>query len=290
MFLNARTRSRRRDRESSVRRHIIIGGIVCALIVSVFSGLWYVTRLPSVTIQNIAIQGGETIESNTIQAAAHDVLNGTYLKLIPHKFFLMYPHDDIAAAILTIDRVESVEVKRTSRNNVEISFTEFKPYALWCVSKEKQSCYFLNEKGYAFAQSPQLHGGSLIRHTIEGEGELIEKQVFDEDRFKKIHEYLAALHTKLNLRVTDLYYTKEGDMELRVNGGGKIYMRNDGHYESALNNVTTILTSDAFKHLKPGNFQYIDVRFGNKVFVNEAPPEEATTTTEVVATSTEVNG
>ncbi len=281
MFQNARTRSRRRDRESSVWRQIIIGGIVCLLMVSVFSGIWYVTRLPSVTIQNIVIEGGETIESSTIQAAANDVLNGTYLKLIPHKFFLLYPHDDIAMAIETIDRVESVEVKRTDWNNVKISFTEFKPYALWCMLKEeKQSCYFLNDSGYAFAESPSLKGGSFVRHTVEGEGEFARKQIFDEARFKKMHELLELLSHDLNLRVTDLYYTTADDVELRVNGGGKIFMRYDGDYDDALANIKTILTSNTFNHLKPGNFQYIDVRFGNRIFVNEAPlPEEVSATT-----------
>jgi cell division septal protein FtsQ len=287
MFPNARSRSRRRDRESSVRLQIIIGGVLSVFILLVFTGVWYVTRLPSVTIQTITVTGGETIESSTIQNAAKEVLNGSYLRLIPYSFFFTYPHDAITSTIETIDRVESVEVKRTDRTTLEITFTEFKPYALWCMREEIPTCFFLNEKGYAFAESPQLKGGSFVRHTIEGEEELTEKQVFDEERFTKMHQYLEVLSRELNLRVTDLYYTTEGDVELRVNGGGKIYMRNDGNYDTALANIKTILTSDTFKHLKPGNFQYIDVRFGNKIFVNEAPlVDPVGTTTETVATST----
>ena len=38
---------------------------------------------------------------------------------------------------------------------------------------------------------------------------------------------------------------------------------------SVIENLKTILVSEEFSHLKPGNFQYIDLRFGNKIFVNE---------------------
>jgi hypothetical protein len=48
--------------------------------------------------------------------------------------------------------------------------------------------------------------------------------------------------------------------------------------------------SEEYRHLKPGNFQYVDVRFDTKVFVNEhiAPLVSTTaTSTGVVSTTTE---
>jgi hypothetical protein len=52
-----------------------------------------------------------------------------------------------------------------------------------------------------------------------------------------------------------------------------------------INNLMAVISSPDFSHLKPGNFQYIDLRYGNKVFVNEEEvvvPEEF----DVVSTST----
>ena len=36
-----------------------------------------------------------------------------------------------------------------------------------------------------------------------------------------------------------------------------------------LDNLQTVLAAEEYQHLQPGNFTYIDLRFGNKVFVNE---------------------
>jgi hypothetical protein len=55
-----------------------------------------------------------------------------------------------------------------------------------------------------------------------------------------------------------------------------------------LSNLETILASGTFTHLKPGNFQYVDLRFGSKVFVNEAPVASSTpetTDTEILEES-----
>ena len=42
--------------------------------------------------------------------------------------------------------------------------------------------------------------------------------------------------------------------------------------EETVANLRSILASDEFNDLQPGSFQYIDLRFGNKVFVNKEDP------------------
>jgi hypothetical protein len=139
-------------------------------------------------------------------------------------------------------------------------------------------CYFLDATGYAFAPGPQLEGGTLVRHIREG-GEVLEKkQVFEASAFQGMHTFLLELTNELKLRVTDVLYTKDGDANLSVNGGGKLRIRSGEPYEKIFENLKSVLTSETFKHLEPGNFQYIDLRFGNKIFVNEQPEVIATTT------------
>lgn len=287
MFEKTRTRSHRRDREPSVRRQILYGVLLCTVIVLVGVGVWHVTRLPSVTLSTVSLSGGETVKHATVQAVVDEVLLGDYLKLIPYRFFLMYPREKILNAVGEIDRIHTVLVEREGRNTLKISFTEYAPFALWCQNDSESSCFFLSETGYAFSPSPALHGNTLIRHMIEDMTELEEKQVFAEDRFRSTHAFLGTLTSDLGLRVTDVTYTKDGDITLGINGGGKIYMRNDGAYDEALRNLETILHSEAFDHLEPGNFQYIDIRFGNKIFVNEqlTPLDTATTTLETATTT-----
>ncbi len=251
-------------------------------------GVWHGTRHPSVTLSEIVVEGGETIEPSRIQAAVNASLEGSYMSLIPHRFFLTYPRTHVSSALMSIDRVKSVAVDREGRNIISVVFSEYAPYALWCLSlEEKDPCYFLDEEGYAFGPSPLLQGGALTRHVIEGTDALEEKQLFPTARFKEMHEFLRALQNDLSLRVTHVEYSKVGDITLAVNGGGKIFLHDEGKYMDALLNLKTVLGSKSFKHLEPGNFQYVDLRFGNKIFVNEEPETiDVATTTEESATST----
>lgn len=285
-MFNARTRSRRRGRESSVKFHVITGVLACVCIALLVWGIWYITRLPSLTISTVTVNGGETISHDAIQNAVEEAFAGSYMKVVPYRFFLTYPEERVRSYVAEINRVKDIEIVRTSRTELSVSFSEYRPFALWCASPEETTeCYFLDEVGYAFAPSPMLKGGTLIRHSIEGETELTKKQAFDETQSRELHAFLAMLKDELELWVTDVVHTEVGDLTLHVNGGGKIYMRNDGRYELALENLRTVLSSPQFKHIEPGNFQYIDIRFGNKIFVNETIPEIATAT-ETPATTT----
>ena len=264
------TKNRRQVQEPSMWRHVGYGALTCSIVTLLITTMWYVTRLPSLTIASVHIQGGETISHDEIQTVIDQVFQGSYLKIIPYRFTLLYPDDALRAGVASVSRVHDVVIARSGRTSLAVTFTEYEPFALWCSDKDDTAlCYFLDATGYAFAPGPQLQGGTLARHILEGQHELEKKQAFETSAFVKTHAFLERLSYELGLRITDVLYTKDGDIQLSVNGGGGLIIRDDESYDKTFENIRSILDSKEFKHLKPGNFQYIDLRFGNKIFVNE---------------------
>ncbi len=283
-----RRRSRRQETVPSVWRHVFLGVGACLFVFLIAVLLWYGTRFPSVTIQTVSVEGGDTIPLNVVSEVVENSLRGSYLKIVPYRFAYLYPKDSVATAITGIPRIKSAKIDRRD-NELHVAFTEYEPYALWCTAlDDTPRCYFLDDTGYAFAPGPRMQGGSLVRHFFEGEGVLEKKQVFEEILFTATHSFLNRLEKELSLRVTDVLYTKDGDMMLNVNGGGELMIRYGESYDVVFNNLASVLSSDEFKHIEPGNFKYIDLRFGNKIFVNEKLELEAeATTTQETATTTE---
>lgn len=271
MLGQRRTRTHRST--PTLRRHIAWGVGVCSAVVLLLTGVWHITRIDSFTIDTVTISGGETVPPSLIQNLVDGILQGSYLSLIPRRFTFFYPHDNIASAVLSVPRVKDVSINREGKT-LALSFHEHVPFALWCLSSDPDSCYFLDANGYAFAPGPRLEGGALVRHVIENEMELSRKQVFNPDALGRVHDFLLRLTEEVHMRVTEVRYTTTGDLILRLGGGGELRMRNDESYNTIFNNLSTILTSPEFTHLKPGNFWYIDLRFGNKVFVNEEIPKD----------------
>ncbi len=279
-----RSRSRHREVEPSLWRHIGYGVLACSLVLILGFSVWYVTRLQTFTITKIDVEGGETISHDDVRDIAESVLSGAYMKLIPYRFTFFYPESELLASIGAIPRLHEVTAHRT-KGTLTISFTEYEPYALWCTAEDDTPrCYFLDKTGYAFAGGPRLTGGAFVRHVQEGNEELEKKQVFPNESFANMHAFLEQLTNELSIRVTDVFYTKEGDVRLSVNGGGTLLIRAEESYETTFENLKSVLASPEFEHIEPGNFRYVDLRFGNKIFVNEQM-EEATTTTENTSTS-----
>ena len=284
--VSKRIRTRRRG-ETSLLRHVVWGGLTMCIVVGIGVALWYVTRLPYVTITHIEVEGADTVREDHVRAAMDMVLNGSYMLLVPHRFAYTYPHDALVTALQAEARIRAVEIVRTKKDTLRVVLEEYVPYALWCTEEVVQNtCYFLDSAGYAFAPAPLLAGGSLVRHIDEGNTELTEKVVYTSDDLRAVHAFVSRLERELTLRVTEVVYTKALDIKLRINGGGTILIARDTDFDATFEYLVSVLASDTFTHLEPGNFNYIDLRFGKKIFVNEETAQTATSTQLEIATTT----
>ncbi len=281
-------RSRTQPRgEISFRSHLFRGFLVLTLLTLFFIAMYYATRVTEVTLVSVDVVGGETISHDEVRQIVLDELRGSYLWLIPKRFAFMYPQEVIRTAVSKVPRTYDVVVERQSLVSLLVSFKEYSPHALWCTETIHTShCYFLNNEGYAFAPAPNLQGGSFIRHHTEGLQDLTMGNVISKEKLLQIDTFILQVEQGLGLRITELLYDKNNDIHLMINGGGMILASANKDFASTYENLKSVLVSKEFKHIAPGNFKYIDVRFDNKVFVNEelTPLEPTSTSTGDVTT------
>ena len=75
---------------------------------------------------------------------------------------------------------------------------------------------------------------------------------------KAVAEYVATVYLPAN------------DIEVYIHGGGMFLLAEDKDIHVTFDNLKSVLTAEVYQHITAGNFQYVDVRFDKKVFVNEA--------------------
>lgn len=275
----------RRDTQHSFVWQIMRGVLRLFAIGAVLGLIWYITRLPFFTITEVTVSGGETILYDEIKTQVRNELQGAYFLVVPKQFTYLYPHNRIREVIAKNPRIHDIVIIRTDRHTLDVSFKEYVPYALWCAySASTSPCYFVTEEGYAFAPAPTMQGGAFPRHVLEGIDELQVGDMHIEKSLSEIDAFMQRVSEERNLRIASVLHKKNGDIEFSINGGGAIFVSGKKDLSVAFDNLTSVLTSDEFKHIEPGNFKYIDVRFENKVFVNEKIAEESTTTEDVPAT------
>jgi len=260
-------------------KNIGIGFLVVSVVVLLMLAIWHGTRLPMVTIGAIEVRGGETVNKMMVEQIIDTTLEGEYVGLIPYRFIWFYPKSEIIESVSKIERVHNIQLVVGKERNLLVTFDEYVPHALWCASVDEDQCAFLDARAYAFALAPQLSGGSFMRFITTGRIPQVGERLIKPERYQQLN-YLFTLLSEQQWFVSHAELDQVGDAFLTISGGGEIKVRLDDAPEKIVQNMFLVLQSDEFKHIKPGNFSYIDLRFGNKIFVNE----------EIVVTETETVG
>lgn len=272
-------RGRKHTPKKAYILQIVRGVLVMILVGGIGYGIWHVTRLPSLTINEIEVTDGDTIAASVISSEVEMELGGTYLALIPRTFSFLFPKAAIESAVKAVPRVKDVTLTKPNRTTLAVSFTEYHPFALWC-DEEQAHCLFIDETGYAFTDAPDLTGGSLLRFVVEDAPLLLRETTLTHEQLVVATAFSEQLMEEFGFVAEEFYYLQNGDVYVSLAGGAELRIRADESIEETFSNLETVLGSEEFLHLRPTNFQYIDLRFGNKVFVNEeiAVPEVSTST------------
>jgi len=240
----------------------------------------YATRLRAFTIQDIEVTGGVTISHDAIKDEVTHELQGSYWGLIPRTFVLTYPHDAITQGLLSHARLHDPRVERDGLTRLQVSFDEYAPYAILCGRDESKPCFLIDRSGFAFEEAGTLTGGALVRYVEEGQAEITRGNAISADQLGAEARFIENTERELGFRIGSVTYTEDGDIRFGINGGGAFLVNAARDLDESFENIHTVLQVDAYKDLRPGDFQYIDARFPPKIFVNDTPPDTALPTDE----------
>lgn len=257
-------------------------GVIIFLVVLV-AAVWHGSRIAALTIDTVAVEGGQTVSHQEIKNVVAGTLEGSYLGLVPRRFAWTYPEQEILENISSISRVKNPRIELVSGTELFVRVYEYLPFALWCSREEESKCFFVDKEGVAFASAPALTGGSMYRfYTLDKEPE-IGKTLKNKNDLTEIVRMADVLENDFNLPVNKIEIDLMEDVYFGVVGGGEIRATAKESADKLLENLALVLSTDDFSDLKPGEFLYIDLRFGNKVFVNDVVDDVSTTTDDVLS-------
>ncbi len=262
-----------------VIKQTLIGTGLALFVTLLLTAVWYGTRLSGVTISSVQVNGAETVDAQMVTEGVTNLLDQSYIRLIPKRFTFLYPESAILAQVQDIPRVATVEIARPSWRELEIYLTEHSPTALWCEVEAQHECLFMNESGYAFAAAPQLRGGSFMRYSSVGRDPEIGERLLPAAEMHNLEWLTNAIADNLQLYPALVQVYPDNRVTAVLTTGGELYMTLNQDVTATMHYLESLIGSQEFSHLQSDWFQYIDLRFGNRLFVNEAL---------VVSTSTDV--
>ncbi|MCR4334825.1 MAG: hypothetical protein NUV47_03830 [Patescibacteria group bacterium] len=225
---------------------------VIFIVIIIIGSFSYSLRSPILRIQNIEVVGNNGVVSKDIINFVKDQIIGNYFFLFPKDNSLLYPNAFLKNSILSsFIKLDNVDIHLKNLNTLEISVSERKPYVLWCAGEllSTEECYFMDKKGLIFSKAPAFSGNVFVQYYG--------KKYYQDDQFEQLDSFIKSIQ-KLDIQATAVFAKEDGDFEV-TSTTGKIIFNNKKSYDDILENLMIIM-----KEKK--NINYVDLRYGNKVY------------------------
>ena len=264
------------------RRWAVSNKVLISLfgLLAVFAFLTYLSRLDNLNITEIQVSGNKVVETRMLQEAVEQVISGKYLWLFPKTNILYYPQGAIGDELREkFKRIKEINMSVQSDKTLEMVLEEREGKYLWCGAApeaEKEKCYFSDEDGYIFDEAPYFSGEVYFK--LYGLGNLSAENPLGGYYLEPGFIQLMTLKDTLidfGMKPVALYHNPNGDLEFFLTKGKsasvrpKIILKADADFQNVAENLKAALDTEPllskFKN-KYSSLEYIDLRFGNKVY------------------------
>ena len=263
-------KSRKSRTHKKFKKRSVIGVavlVVCILLVIFFAWLSTQERF---LIKSVNIEGNNIVNRGEVLSTVQKNISGKYYFLFSKNNILLYPKSEIKDILFKkFKRIKSIDIKRKKTNNLNVYINEYLPKYLLC-SKEplvntediKSNCYYLDKEGYIYAKAPSFSDNVFFKWNVKNINEInIGEFVLNKNEFNKLVT-LKQIIDGIGLSPTGINGMDDGDFAFMLDGGGKILFNIKQDSTRLVDTLDSVL-GDIKKDKK---FEYIDLRFGDKVF------------------------
>ncbi|MEK7128551.1 MAG: FtsQ-type POTRA domain-containing protein [Patescibacteria group bacterium] len=245
---------------------------LCAF-VFILGGAIYVSRISSLNIKTVTITGNKFIETEAIKTAVEKKLAEKYLWFFPKTNIFIYPTKAIKEELRNeLKRLKDIDLSLSYGNILDITVSERTASYVWCGdmppapdSLEQAKCNFLDNSGFMFDEAPYFSGEVYFKfYGTDLSGVDFNKLI----SFKKTLEVAGA-------RPAALFIGENGNIKMFLSPENslsiepEIIFKADADFENVAENLQVALSTEPLKSNfknKYSSLEYIDLRFGNKVY------------------------
>lgn len=275
MFTKRSLRSEKLIKKKRRKLFIKVVFYVLVFIILIIS-FSFISKIDSLEIKEVSITGNENIRSEVLADIFTETTEGNYVFLFSKKNIFIFPKSKFKNRILNefLD-IKDLSIKRIWLEGVLIEIEERKEHSLFCLTEKHEEniifsneCFFLDEEGFIFSKAPQFLEKKYFRYFKQKDSLFLGEVFMDYKKFSNINNFIEKL-SSTGLKPNMFFADELGDFEIYFTGGEKIIFKGDDNYNNVFENLFTLLSENDFDLIKDNgslNFEYIDLRFGNRIF------------------------
>jgi cell division septal protein FtsQ len=263
MIKNLSSRSRE-EREAQKRRTLYVRFYFAIfLFVILIALVSYVSHRSSIRISQVELSGGVLVSQDKLTEEVLNFTSGSYFWLFPKNNIFLYKKTNLEQDLKEkFPRIDTLKIERKNFHTLLVTITERKPIAQWCGELGSDRCYFIDDLGTVFAESPSFSGDAYFKYY---------GVMSTSTKFSEVSDFIENVRS-LGLKPQYLLFKDDNSYSLSISGGGQIYFDDREPFTKTFENLNLLLKNllqnpDVAKS-GVGNLpvEYLDLRFGNKLY------------------------
>ena len=238
--------------------------IYTGIFIFMAGGAVYAMRLPQWQIKEISLSGLVALGEEEIISVIKESFSGNLAILIPRSSFFMVRTQKLVAALeKKFPRIRQVVITKSFPNFLMVSVKERRPFGIFCAVSR---CAYVDDSGFAYEEAPNSIGSLIIKITSDAEDLKIPVQAVNNLLFERMKLVSEGLKDKFDFDTIGYQLFSKIPREIRIatSYGFQIYVNRDDDFGGVFKVLKTVLDEEIKE--KRAQLEYIDARFGNKVF------------------------
>ena len=256
------------------KRRIRIASVAAgAFVVFVILLIW-LSHAPFMLINSVEVTGNTTLSDSAIADAVTSDVSGDYLYVFPKNNIFLYPKFKTEAQLLQqLPAIAKVTIEAKNFHTLQVTVTERARKALWCGGTvgNGSSCFWLDQDGTAFSAVFDLtYDGTATSTYQKYYGSLNgsePQQYLTSDQFHSLSALIDALaQNQQSNSIVGIEVAADNTVSVYFANGFKLMFSLSANGGDVYQRFTLALGSDAFAGHQLSDFQYLDLRFGDKLY------------------------
>lgn len=277
MYKHHTLRETKQEKKNDARAHLKRKIILYTFWIIVFAVLISLSsRLNYFKLTNITVSGNEAVVDSEVQDFIFQLTKEKSSLLIQRSSLFFIPKRAIHDGLLNkYARLKSVEIGRDFPNSIIVTVTEHESDVVWCKNLDSE-CFFIDREGILLDQSPYFSGDAYFRIYHDSFSGVTGENIFSSQEIANINSFRALLSKELRLTAHSMRVPSPDTFEFSLliplrtlDDSPQLLIANNFEPRPTILNILTIINDPVFlaKYSKhPEGLEYIDLRFGNKVY------------------------
>lgn len=256
----SRVKARRR------RMYRRLAFVFCGLLLLACGLLVAAAHAPFLQITAVHVSGVATLATSSVQEFVGKELEGNYWFVLPKHNIFLYPKQTLRDGLFSHYPVlASVEVKAENFHAISVALVEREPRALWCA--DAGVCYFMDENGIVYAEAPVFSSPVYVPYFGAVSGNNLPKQFLTAEQFGALAALVDATAQKLSAeQLQKVAVDDHQDVRMEFASGFALLFSLRDQGGDVFERLTLALTAEPLTIHKLSDFEYLDLRFGDKLY------------------------